>query len=94
VPTRSALRPENALTPRLVRREAIQLGAVALLTLVALAVGPHGLRVAAGAVDVIGALLTAVALIVAARSGGRRTALGVYAVAVAVFVLLAALNLR
>ena len=94
VPTRSSLRPENALTPRLVRREAIQLGVIAVLTLVALVVAPHGLRIAAGLVDVIAALLATVALTVAWRAGGRGQALGLYAVALAVFVLLAALNLR
>lgn len=94
MPVRSSLRPENALTPRLVRREATQLAVVALLTLVALVVGSHALRVAAGVVDVVAALLTAVALTVGWRAAGRSRALGLYVVALVVFVLLAALNLR
>ena len=94
MPGRSSLRPENALTPRLVRREAIQLGVVAALTLVALVVAPHGLRVVAGIVDVIAALLAAVALTVAWRSGGRGEALAVYAAALVVFVVLAGLNIH
>jgi hypothetical protein len=88
------MRPENALTPKLVRREAIQLGVVALLTVVALLVGPHGLQIAAGAVDAVAALLAAIALTVAWRSGGRSRALGLYAAALVVFVLLAGLNFR
>lgn len=92
MPARSSLRPENALTPRLVRREAIQLGLIAALTLVALFVAPSGLRVVAGVVDVVAALLAAVALTVAWRAGGRGQALALYAGALAVFALLAALN--
>jgi hypothetical protein len=88
------LRPENALTPRLVRREAIQLGVVALLTVVALVVAPRGLRIAAGAVDVVAAVLAGIALTVAWRSGGRAQALGLYAAALVVFVVLAGLNFR
>ena len=94
MPARSSLRPENALTPRLVRREAIQLGVIAVLTLIALVVAPSGLRIAAGIVDVIAAVLAAVALTVAWRAGGRGRALAVYAAALVVFVLLAALNFR
>ena len=94
MPARSSLRPETALTPRLVRREAIQLGVIAALTLVALVAAPHGLRIVAGIVDVIAALLAAVALTVAWRANGRGQALGLYAVALGVFVLLAALNIH
>jgi len=94
MPARSSLSPENTLTPRLVRREAIQLGVVAVLTLVALVAAPSGLRIAAGVVDVVAALLAGVALTVAWRAGGRGPALGLYAVALAVFVVLAALNFR
>lgn len=92
--TRSSLRPENALTPKLVRREAIQLGVIALLTVVALVFAPKGLRIAAGVLDVVACLLAAVALIVAWRSAGRRRALGLYAAALVLFAALAVLNIR
>lgn len=92
--TRPSLRPESSLTPRLVRREALQLGVIGALTLLAWLFGPRALQVAAAIVDLIACVLAAVALLVASRASGRRGALALYALSLAVFAALAVLNLH
>jgi hypothetical protein len=87
------LRPENALTPKLVRREAVQLFVVAALSVLALVFGPNALRVAAAVVDIVAALLTFVAGAVAWNAVGISKASAVYAVSVVVFTALAIANL-
>jgi hypothetical protein len=87
------LRPRNALTPKLVRREALQLSVVAALSLLALLFAPMVLRVVTGVVDIAAALLTAVACVVTWKAVGPSKALAVYVVSVVGFCLLAILNL-
>lgn len=89
---RSSLRPESALTPGLIRRELVQLAVVGVLSLFALLFDV--LRVVAGVIDILVALLTAAAIVVAWRVGGSRGAVAVYALAFAGFVALAVLNVR
>jgi hypothetical protein len=92
---KSSLRPEHALTSPLLRREALQLGVVAVATLaVRLFVDSRPALVAAGIVSLVAGALAAIALIVAWRASGRGVALLVYAAAIVLFALLAALNLR
>jgi hypothetical protein len=87
------LRPRNALTPTLVRREALQLSVVGALSVLALVFAPTVLRVVAGVVDIGAALLTAVAGVVTWKAVGRSTALAVYVISVVGFCLLSILNL-
>jgi len=89
MPTRSSLRPEDALRPRLIRREAIQLGIVALVAAVLLATGSTALHVVSGVISVVAAALASIAGVVAWRVGGRSGSLALYVGAVVVFGLLA-----
>jgi hypothetical protein len=89
---RSPLRPENALTPGLLRRELLQLSAVAVVSLFALLFGV--LQLVVGVVDFVVAVVTAVAVVVAWRVGGSRVAVAVYALAFVGFIALAVVNLR
>ena len=89
MPTRRTLDPEAALTPRLLGRETVQLGVVALLSLAALLFAPGWLQVIAGLADAVVAVVSLIALTVAWRVGRLRAALAVYAPAAVVFVLLA-----
>ena len=68
---RSALRPESAISPGLMRREALQLSAVAVVTALALLFESRAVSLIAAVVDVIAALLAAVAGVVAWRVAGR-----------------------
>jgi hypothetical protein len=90
---RASLRPENALTAGLMRREAIQLLVVAVACAAALLFHSRALNVVAAIVDLIALVLAAIAAIVAWRVGGRAAAVIVYVVAMAVFAVLALLNL-
>ncbi len=92
--TRPSLRPEHTLSPGLMRREALQLSAVALVTALALLVESRAVSLIAAVVDGIAALLAAVAGVVAWRVAGRGGAVFFYLAAVVVFAVLALLNLR
>jgi hypothetical protein len=86
------LRPENALTPRLIRREAIQLAVVVVASLAALLSGVTVLQIVAGVVDLIVAAVAAIALVVAWRAVGRVRALALYLAGAAILVALAVAN--
>jgi len=88
-----SLSPERALTPRLVRRETIQLSVIAALSVLALIFGPTVLRIVAAVVDIAAARLTGVASMVAWRAVGRSRAFAVYAVSLVAFAVLAIVNL-
>jgi len=92
MPRRRTLDPEAALTPRLLGRETIQLGVVAVLSLAAVVWAPSWLQIVAGLVDALVAVVSLVALVVASRVGRLRAALAVYAPAVVVFAGLALAN--
>lgn len=87
-----SFRPETALNPRALRRESIQLAVLAAVSVAAVIVGNTVFEIVAGILDVLAALLTAIAAIVAWRVGGRAAALGLYLVAAVVFAALAAVN--
>lgn len=87
-----SFRPEAALNRRAIRREAIQLAVIAVLSAVALAVGNTAFQIVAGVVDAFAALMTTIAAIVAWRVGGRAASLGLYLVAAVVFAALAVAN--
>jgi Ca2+/H+ antiporter len=91
---RSALRPENTLSVRLLRREALRLAVVAVATAAALLFQSRVVSLIAAVADVVAALLAAVAGIVAWRVGGRTGAVLLYLAAVVVFAILALLNLQ
>lgn len=86
---RSSLRPEHALQPRLIRREAIQLGIVAIIAVALLVTNSTALHLVSGIISVIAAALAAIAGIVGWRVGGRSGSLLLYVGAVVVFGLLA-----
>ena len=90
---RASLRPENALTAGLMRREAIQLLVVAVASAAALLFHSRAVNVIAAIADLIALVLAAIAGIVAWRVGGRAASVALYAVAVVVFAVLALLNL-
>jgi hypothetical protein len=93
MPPRRSLDFADALSPALLGRETRQLAIVAALTLLALIFGPGWLKVIAGIVDVVFALICVVALIIATRKAGLRTkASAVYAIGAGVFAVLAVLN--
>jgi hypothetical protein len=94
MPPRRSFDFANTLSPALLGREIRQLAIVAGLTLLAFIFGPGWLKVIAGVVDLIAALVCVVGLIVASRKGGLRTkAAAVYAISAAVFAALGVLNL-
>ncbi len=84
----------DSLSPALLSRETRQLALVAALSLAALVFAPRWLQLAAGVVDVVAALASAVGIAVAWRTARRAPALAVYGPATAVFALLAVLNVR
>jgi hypothetical protein len=86
------LRPENALTPSLLRREAIQLAVVAVASLAAFLSDVRVLKIVVGIVDLLVAGIAATALVIAWRAVGRTGALVVYLSAWVVLVALAAAN--
>jgi hypothetical protein len=91
---RASLRPENALSSGLLRREAVQLLVVAVASAAALLFHSRVVNVIAAVADFIALALAAIAGIVAWRVGGRGRGLLLYAVAAPVFALLALLNLQ
>ncbi|MGZ4334498.1 MAG: hypothetical protein ACXVRJ_09535 [Gaiellaceae bacterium] len=88
-----SFRPETTLNRRALRREAIQLGVVAVASLAALLSGSGVLQVIAAIGDILAVVLTSIAATVAWRVGGRAASLGVYLVFAAVFAALAVANL-
>lgn len=88
-----SFRPEATLNRRALRREAVQLGVVAVACLVALLTGSGALHVVAAVVAVAGCLLAAIAATVAFRVGGRGLSLALYVGAALAFLGLAAATL-
>ena len=88
-----SFRPEATLNRRALRREAVQLGVVAVACLVALLTGSAALHVVAAVVAVAGCLLAAIAATVAFRVGGRGLSLALYVGAALAFLGLAAATL-
>jgi hypothetical protein len=88
-----SFRPESTLNPRALRREAGQLGVVVAVSVAALLLEWRVAQVVVGIVDLIAGAFTAIAAVVAWRAGGRAAALGLYALAAALFLVLAVANL-
>jgi hypothetical protein len=88
-----SLRFEESLTGVLHRREGLQLAVLALVTAVPILFDVRALQVVAGVVDGVLAVIAAIAAVVAWRASGRAAAVGLYALAVPVFALLAFVNL-
>jgi len=87
-----AFRPESTLNPKTLRREAIQLAIVAVVSVGVFFTGVRALQIVAGVIDVFACVITAIAATVAWRVGGRGTSVGLYAVAAPVFAAIALLN--
>lgn len=87
-----AFRPESALNPKTLRREAIQLAIVVLLSVSLYFTGVRALQIVVGVVDMFACVITAIAATVAWRVGGRGLSFGLYAVAAPVFAAIALLN--
>jgi hypothetical protein len=87
-----SLRFEDSLTGGLLRREALQLAVLALVTAAPIPFDVRALHLIAGVVDIIVAVVAAIAAVVAWRASGRAAAVGLYAIAVPVFTLLAFVN--
>ena len=85
-------RPETALNPKTLRREAIQLAIFAVVSIGLYLTGVRALQIFAGVVDMFACVITAIAATVAWRVGGRGASVGLYAVAVPVFAAIAILN--
>jgi hypothetical protein len=87
-----AFRPESTLNPKTLRREAIQLAIVAVVSVGIYFTGVRALQIVVGVVDVFACVITAIAATVAWRVGGRGVSVGLYAGAAAVFAAIAILN--
>ena len=87
-----AFRPESTLNPKTLRREAVQLGVVAALSLALVFVEVRALQIVVGIIDVFACIITAIAATVAWRVGGRGLSVGLYAVSSPVFAALAVAN--
>ena len=85
-------RPESTLNPKTLRREAIQLAIVAVVSIGLFFTDVRALQIAVGVVDMFACVITAIAATVAWRVGGRGTSFGLYAVAAPVFAAIALLN--
>jgi hypothetical protein len=85
-------RPESTLNPRTLRREAIQLAVVVVLSIGLYFTGVRALQIVLGVVDMFACVITAIAATVAWRVGGRGASVGLYAIAATVFVAIAILN--
>lgn len=85
-------RPESTLNPKTLRREAIQLAIVAVVSIAIYFTGVRALHIIVGVVDVFACVITAIAATVAWRVGGRGASVGLYAIAVLVFAAIAILN--
>lgn len=87
-----AFRPESALDPKTLRREAIQLAIVALVSIGIYFSGVRALQIVVGVIDVFACVISAIAATVAWRVGGRGASVGLYAIAALVFAAIALLN--
>ena len=87
-----AFRPESALDPKTLRREAIQLAIVALVSIGIYFSGVRALQIVVGVIDVFACVISAIAATVAWRVGGRGASVGLYAIAALVFAAVALLN--
>jgi len=87
-----AFRPESTLNAKTLRREAIQLGVVALASIGIWLTGVRALQVIVGVIDMFACVITAIAATVAWRVGGRGASVGLYAVAAPLFAAIAILN--
>jgi hypothetical protein len=87
-----AFRPESTLNPKTLRREAIQLAVVAVVSIGISFTDVRALEIVVGVIDVFACVLTAIAATVAWRVGGRGTSVGLYAIAAPVFAAIAILN--
>ncbi len=85
-------RPETTLNGRALRREAIQLGVIAVASLAVLVFAGRIVQVIAGVVDGFVFVMTSIAAVVAWRGGGRGASIALYAAAPAVFLTLALAN--
>jgi len=87
-----AFRPESTLNAKTLRREAVQLGVVALASIGIWLTGLRALQVVVGVIDMFACVITAIAATVAWRVGGRGASVGLYAVAAPLFAAIAILN--
>ncbi|HWJ31740.1 MAG TPA: hypothetical protein VNR59_05320 [Gaiellaceae bacterium] len=87
-----AFRPESTLNPKTLRREAIQLAIVAVISIGIYFTDVRALQIVVGVVDMFACVITAIAATVAWRVGGRGASVGLYAVAAPVFAAIAILN--
>lgn len=87
-----AFRPESTLNPKTLRREAVQLGVVAAVSLALVFVEVRALQIVVGIIDVFACIITGIAATVAWRVGGRGLSVGLYAAASPVFAALAVAN--
>jgi hypothetical protein len=87
-----AFRPESTLTPKTIRREAIQLTIVAAASIGLYFTSVRTLQIVIGVIDVFACVITAIAATVAWRVGGRGMSFGLYAVAAPVFAAIALIN--
>jgi hypothetical protein len=87
-----AFRPESTLNPKTLRREAIQLAVVAVVSLGIYFAGVRALQIVVGVIDMFACVITAIAATVAWRVGGRGLSFGLYAFAAPVFAAIAILN--
>jgi len=87
-----AFRPESTLNPKTLRREAIQLAIVVLVSVGVYFTGVRALQIVVGIIDMFACVITAIAATVAWRVGGRGMSVGLYVVAAPVFAAVALLN--
>jgi hypothetical protein len=87
-----AFRPESTLNPKTLRREAIQLAVVAVVSIGISFTDVRALEIVVGVIDVFACVITAIAATVAWRVGGRGASVGLYAIAAPVFAAIAILN--
>jgi hypothetical protein len=87
-----AFRPESTLNPKTLRREAIQLAVVAVVSIGISFTDVRALEIVVGVIDVFACVITAIAATVAWRVGGRGASVGLYAIAAPIFAAIAILN--
>jgi hypothetical protein len=87
-----AFRPESTLNAKTLRREAIQLAIVAVVSVGIYVTGVRALQIIVGVIDVFACVITLIAATVAWRVGGRGASVGLYAIAAPVFAGIALLN--
>jgi hypothetical protein len=93
MPRQRSFNLADTLSPELLGREAIQLAVAAALAAAAYVFAPGWLQVVAGVLSAFVAFACAVALVVAWRNERLASALPVYAPALAVFAVLASVNI-